>query len=209
MKTQRTIYHIVVDKSGSMGDCIPMTIEGYNEQVARIRELTAEFPEQDMQIGLTLFNGHVEHQFICQPATEAFLMNSNNYVPSGNTALLDAVGKSIALIDEKKAVSERQLPTTVVMVILTDGHENASRHYSLREVKEMIESRQESGSWTFSYLGATLDAVDIAERMSIKRTNSVSFEKESMKEAVWHRLSDSMHKYYLKKNLGEDLSDLL
>ena len=208
MKTQRTIYHIVVDKSGSMGDCIPMTIEGYNEQVARIRELSAAFPEQDMQIGLTTFNGQVEHKFVCQPATEAYLMNSSNYVPSGNTALLDAIGKSIALIDEKKAASDHQLPTTVVMVILTDGYENASRHYQLKEVKEMIESRQESGSWTFSYLGATLDAVDIAEQMSIKRNNSVAFEKEGMKEAVWNKLSHSMHEYYIKKQKGQDLSDL-
>ena len=175
MKKQKTIYHLVVDKSGSMSDCITGTIEGFNEQLASIRNLGVEFPEQEMVIGLTTFNGRVEHKFVCAPPTEAYLMNRENYVPSGNTALLDAVGKSIALIDIQKAEAEKEMPTTVVMIILTDGYENCSRFYSHPQVQQMIECRQETGSWTFSYLGATLDAVEVAERLSIKSNNTISF----------------------------------
>ena len=173
MKKQKTIYHLVVDKSGSMSDCIPGTIEGFNEQIASIRLLGEEFPEQEMVVGLTTFNGRVEHKFVCAPPSDAYLMNRENYVPSGSTALLDAVGKSIALIDEKKAAAEMEMPTTVVMIILTDGYENCSKSFSHQEVQQLIERRQETGSWTFSYLGATLDAVDVAERLSIKRNNSI------------------------------------
>ena len=53
MKTQKTIYHILVDKSGSMADCIDQTINGFNEQIAKIREMELEFPEQQMTIGPT------------------------------------------------------------------------------------------------------------------------------------------------------------
>jgi uncharacterized protein YegL len=208
MKKQKTIYHLVVDKSGSMSDCIAGTIEGFNEQVASIRNLGVEFPEQEMVIGLTTFNGRVEHKFVCAPPTEAYLMNRENYVPSGSTALLDAVGKSIALIDEQKAAAEKEMPTTVVMIILTDGHENCSKYYSHPEVQQMIESRQATGNWTFSYLGATLDAVDVAERLSIKRNNTISFDKREIKTQIWDRVSISMRDYNLKKMRGEDLSDL-
>ena len=208
MKKQKTIYHLVVDKSGSMSDCISGTIEGFNEQLASIRNLGVEFPEQEMVIGLTTFNGRVEHKFVCAPPTEAYLMNRENYVPSGSTALLDAIGKSIALIDEQKAAAEKEMPTTVVMIILTDGYENCSRFYSHPQVQQMIECRQETGSWTFSYLGATLDAVDVAERLSIKRNNSISFDKRDIKTQIWDRVSSSMRDYNLKKMKGEDLSDL-
>lgn len=208
MKKQKTIYHLVVDKSGSMSDCITGTIEGFNEQLASIRNLGVEFPEQEMVIGLTTFNGRVEHKFVCAPPTEAYLMNRENYVPSGSTALLDAVGKSIALIDEQKAAAEKEMPTTVVMIILTDGHENCSKYYSHAEVQQMIQCRQETGSWTFSYLGATLDAVDVAERLSIKRNNTISFDKRDIKTQIWDRVSSSMRDYNLKKMKGEDLSDL-
>ena len=208
MKKQKTIYHLVVDKSGSMSDCIAGTIEGFNEQVASIRNLGVEFSEQEMVIGLTTFNGRVEHKFVCAPPTEAYLMNRENYVPSGSTALLDAVGKTIALIDEQKAAAEKEMPTTVVMIILTDGHENCSKYYSHPEVQHMIESRQATGNWTFSYLGATLDAVDVAESLSIKRSNSISFDKSEIKTKVWNRVSISMRDYNLKKMRGEDLSDL-
>ena len=208
MKKQKTIYHLVVDKSGSMSDCIPGTIEGFNEQIASIRLLGEEFPEQEMVVGLTTFNGRVEHKFVCAPPSDAYLMNRENYVPSGSTALLDAVGKSITLIDEQKAAAEMEMPTTVVMIILTDGYENCSKSFSHQEVQQLIERRQETGSWTFSYLGATLDAVDVAERLSIKRNNSISFDKRDIKREVWDKVSSSMRLYNYKKLNGEDLSDL-
>jgi len=75
-------------------------------------------------------------------------------------------------------------------------------------VQQMIQCRQEPGSWTFSYLGATLDAVDVAERLSIKRNNSISFDKRDIKTQIWDRVSSSMRDYNLKKMKGEDLSDL-
>ncbi len=208
MKKKKTIYHILVDKSGSMSDCISGTIEGFNEQIASIRRLGEEFPEQEMVIGLTTFNGRVEHKFVCKAASEAYLMNTQNYVPSGSTALLDAIGQTIALIDEEKAVAENEMPTTVVMIILTDGYENSSKSYSHAEVQQMIERRQETGSWTFSYLGATLDAVNVAEKLSIKRNNSISFDKAKIKTEIWDRMSSSLRDYSYKKEMNQDLSDL-
>ena len=44
MQKQKTIYHLIVDKSGSMGDCIEQTISGFNEQVSKIQQLGVKWP---------------------------------------------------------------------------------------------------------------------------------------------------------------------
>jgi hypothetical protein len=177
MKTQKTIYHILVDKSGSMTDCIEQTINGFNEQIAKIKEMELEFPEQLMTIGLTTFNTQVDHLYYMKPIAHAYTMNNENYMPSGSTAMLDAMAETMKELSRLQEQSNNEIQTTVVMVILTDGYENASRHYTLKNVKEMVEERESLGTWTFSFLGATLDAVDVAEQMSIRRENSIAFEK--------------------------------
>ena len=208
MKTQKTIYHILVDKSGSMSDCIDQTINGFNEQIAKIREMVLEFPEQLMTIGLTTFNIRVSHLYYMKPVEHAYKMDERNYQPDGSTAMLDAMAETMKELSLLQQQSNEQIPTTVVMVILTDGYENASRRYTLKNVKEMVEEREASGTWTFSFLGATLDAVDVAEQMSIRRENSISFEKRDMQGEVWDRLDFSMRGYYDKKRKGEDIRKL-
>jgi hypothetical protein len=208
MKTQKTIYHILVDKSGSMSDCIDQTINGFNEQINKIKELELEFPEQLMTIGLTTFNSYIDHKYFMEPTSSAYMMNRENYIPDNMTAMLDGMGETMVKLSDLQRISNREMPTTVVMVILTDGHENSSTRYSLRNIKEMIEEREATGTWTFSFLGATLDAVDVAESMSIRRDNSIAFSKASMKNEVWDKLGDSMKSYYDKKRKGEDIRKL-
>lgn len=205
MKTQKTIYHLVVDKSGSMHDCIEQTVNGFNEQISRIKEMESEFPEQEISIGLTTFNHSVDHIYYMRQLAGAYKMTFENYIPNGSTAMLDAMAETMLRLSTHQEESNKQLPTTIVMVILTDGYENASTKYTLKNVKEMVEAREASGTWTFSFLGATLDAVDVAEKMSIPRENSVAFHKASMKDSVWDRLNDSMRGYYDRKRKGEDL----
>ena len=72
----------------------------------------------------------------------------------------------------------------------------------------MISALEETGNWTFSFIGATLDAEDVAARMAIKRQNSFSFSKQSMKNEVWDKVSDSVHSYLDKKRSGKDLGNL-
>jgi hypothetical protein len=103
--------------------------------------------------------------------------------------MLDAMAETLKELNKLQQQSNNEIPTTVVMVILTDGYENASRRYTLKNVKEIVEEREATGTWTFSFLGATLDAVDVAEQMSISRENSIAFEKGGMKEEVWDRLN--------------------
>jgi hypothetical protein len=205
MKTRKTIYHLIVDKSGSMMDCVDSTINGFNEQVNRIKDKALEFTEEDITMGLTTFNDNVNHLYYRQNPKEMVLLNYENYRPSGGTALLDAVGETISEIERQ--ISTNLIATTVIVVILTDGYENASKKYNLVNIRNMISKLEETGKWTFSFIGATLDAVDVAASMAIKSQNSFSFEKTQMKSAVWDKLNKSVSSYFNKKSENRNLNN--
>jgi hypothetical protein len=205
MKTRKTIYHLIVDKSGSMMDCLDSTINGFNEQVNSIKGKALEFTEEDITMGLTTFNDNVNHLYYRQNPKEMVLLNYENYRPSGGTALLDAVGETISEIERQ--ISTNLIATTVIIVILTDGYENASKKYNLVNIRNMISKLEETGKWTFSFIGATLDAVDVAASMAIKSQNSFSFEKTQMKSAVWDKLNKSVSSYFNKKSENRNLNN--
>jgi len=207
MKKQRTIYHLIVDRSGSMSDCIEATINGYNEQLNRIRAMQTEFPDQDIRMGLTMFNTHIDMQAVAKDLKNATSLSRKNYVPDGGTALYDAIGQSVLHLEESFG-RQSDIPATFVIVVLTDGYENSSNLFNLQQIRSLIERLEATEKWTFSFIGATLDAVEVAQTMAIKANNSYSFEKESMKAEVWDKLSDSMQVYFNKKSRGEKLSDL-
>lgn len=208
MKKQKTIYHMILDKSGSMSDCIPNTLEGYNEQILKIRELEKKYPEQEICLGLTTFNNEICHLSFQRPPSTARLLNSENYRPDGSTALLDAIGLVIRQLEKDVEAQQREYDTTVVVVILTDGHENASRQFRLSDISQMISRLEETGKWTFSFIGATLDAVDVAQSMAIKARNSYAFDKSDIKGRVFENLSMSMDTYLDKKRKGGNLDNL-
>jgi len=207
MKKQRTIYQLIVDRSGSMGNCIDATINGYNEQLNRILSMKEEFPEQEILMGLTLFNDTIKLKAVAENLNHATRLNRENYVPDGSTALYDAIGKTVLHLEEM-AARNSDIPTTFVVVVLTDGYENSSNFFNLHQIRHLISRLESTGKWTFSFIGATLDAVEVAEKMAFKANNSFSFDKREMKSAVWYKLSGSMHHYFSKKRTGKDLSDL-
>ena len=207
MKTQRTVYHLIIDKSGSMSDCIDATINGFNDQLNKIRSLELEYPEQEILIGLTTFNDEVENHFVLQNLSVLTTFSRKNYRPNGSTALFDAIGQTCLMLEERNRLDQK-IPTTHVIVILTDGHENSSRNFNLGQIRSLIERLEKTEAWTFSFIGATLDAVEVAVSMSIKSQNSFAFEKHSMKSEVWDKLSNSMSSYAKKKSLGERFDDL-
>lgn len=203
MKSQKTIYHLIVDRSGSMGNCTENTITGFNEQIMHIRRLEEQYPEQELTIGLTLFNNHIKHLLFQSAPLAAPLLTTESYQPGGSTSLLDAIGSTTLNLEKAQKEANHLIPTTVVIVIITDGHENSSREFSLVDIRALISKLEATGNWTFSFLGATLDAVDVAESMNINRNNSAQFQRRTMKEGVWNKLSDSMSSYSEKKRTGK------
>ena len=208
MKNKKTLYHFVVDKSGSMSNCIETTIAGFNSQLETIVQLQNAFPEQDFMASLTIFDNTVETIF-SQVGIKYFTsLNYANYCPNGSTALLDAIGMSINEIRIKNETYIISDEMSVVMVILTDGMENASRQFTYHQIAATIKSLEETEKWTFTFLGADIDAMHTSKMLNIREENVISFDKDDMNNMM-NDVSEGMRQYSFSKNEGKTKKDFL
>ena len=112
-------------------------------------------------------------------------------VPRGNTALLDAVGRAIVETGERLSkMNEADRPALVVVVIITDGQENASKEFSRTKIKEMISHQQSAYKWQFTYLGANQDA--FAEAGSLGIQGAAAPTTNHTQRAAWGSTSANM-----------------
>jgi hypothetical protein len=104
-------------------------------------------------------------------------LDSKTYVPRGMTALLDAVGRTVDAVGVRlAATAEAERPSKVIVAILTDGMENASRNYTSARVAEMIRHQQEKYNWEFIFLAANQDAIAVAGALSIQAKDAIAFD---------------------------------
>lgn len=208
MKNKKTLYHFVLDKSGSMNDCRETTIIGFNKQLETIKQLQKEFSEQKFEISLTIFDNDVEHVFTHMNISAFENLTHAMYIPGGCTALLDAIGESINKI---RIANETQIlnnEMSVIMVILTDGMENASREFTYHNIANTIKTLEQTEKWTFTFLGADIDAIHTSKMLNIREENVVSFNKGDMSEMM-NELSNGMRHYSQSKAVGITKKDFL
>lgn len=167
----KTSITIILDKSGSMSSCIQDTIGGYSTFLEEQQKLPGE-----CDISLIQFSNETIFTYKSIDIKDAPKLSLENYRPSGGTALLDAVGKAISEKGkELSELSEDQRPGKVIMVIITDGEENASKAYTYEKIKEMIEHQTQKYNWIFTFLGANLDATSTAASIGIASGSSLDF----------------------------------
>ena len=209
MKNKTTHYLIILDKSGSMQDCKDQAMSSYNEQLQSIQNLQKEFPEQDFTLSLTVFNNFTDHLYFSANPKKAGKLDDMNYKPNGMTALYDAIGSSVSKLQHKvgKAVSNDL--ANVVVVIITDGYENSSRTHSYKDISSLIKELESTGKYTFSYLGSTLDSVEIAQNLNIKRKNAMKFDKEDYKMTTTVLNKSYKAMAMKKRNSEENYDDFL
>ena len=149
----------ILDESGSMYSGINDTIGGFNSYVAEIKGKP--------KFTLTKFGGKdgtvIPYKNV--KLSKVKPLTKDTYVPYGNTPLLDAIGKTIASLKGKRKV---------LMVIQTDGEENASVEFTGEQIKEMIEKKQKIG-WAFVFIGADIDAFSISRSFGISAGNVGSY----------------------------------
>lgn len=208
MKNKKTLYHFVLDKSGSMGNCRETTIIGFNNQLETIKQLQNEYPEQEFEVSLTIFDDNVDHVFSHVNLKAFENLTSAMYIPNGCTALLDAIGQSINQIRISNETQILNNEMSVVMVILTDGMENASREFTYHQIARTIKSLEQTEKWTFTFLGADIDAVHTSKMLNIREENVVSFNKKDM-HTMMNEISDGMRHYSQSKSMGETKKDFL
>lgn len=170
MNKDLTEVVFIIDESGSMYGLEADTVGGFNSTVDKQKKL-----EGECLVSTVMFNtrSRVIHDRVNIKSIEK--MTDNDYRPSGSTALNDALGDAISHIKMvHRYIREEDIPSKTMFVITTDGMENASRKYSLSEVKKMIEERKEKG-WEFVFLAANIDAAETARSYGIDADSCVDY----------------------------------
>jgi Mg-chelatase subunit ChlD len=163
---------VIIDRSGSMGSVRDDAIGAFNT-------FLSDRQKSDPDALMTLVQFDHEYEVITNgvPIREVRPLNHETYIPRGDTALLDAVGKTIGSIESRSHAAH-----AILVALLTDGQENASREWRADQVRELIREREAKG-WDFYYLSAKLSAFKDGRSMGIDPRKISYYKKEGMKEA--------------------------
>ena len=202
MKNTTTYYQFILDVSGSMSNIRFETIESYNAHLRQIQTLKKDHPNQEFLVSLCLFNNHVISVFEDVSLEKIKLITPEDYIPLGSTALLDAIGKCTYRIKQEHGKQIDADEASVVTIIITDGEENASRVFNFQEISRMISDLEKTENWTFTFLGAEINAELLGKMLSIKRQNTKTFMKDEIHNTM-SEISHSMKAYACHKERGE------
>lgn len=166
------LTHLVflLDRSGSMQSIASDIIGGFEAFVAEQRTgeglCTATLAQFDNEYEV-VYRGIAVGQV---PPLALF--------PRGMTALHDSMGKLITeTAAEINVLPEDDKPGTVIVAIMTDGLENASREWRGADIKALVEQQTNDHGWEFLYMGADQDAVEVGRGLGIKDGQSITYAK--------------------------------
>ena len=187
------------DHSGSMSDSLKdddgkylekrkseLALTNHNEHLTTLKKES----DENMETFLTVieFDNEIKVKYDNIPIQDVEL--SKGYWTGGSTALYDAIGYGIGLI-EKRLQDDKRKNKAVLVLVETDGEENASKEYGGEEgrqkLRDKIKELEDSGRWTFTFLGAGLDE---------KFIGNIGFASGNiMATARSHNLNDTVHAY--------------
>ncbi len=159
MRTDYAALALVVDRSGSM-QSIASDVAG------SVKQFIGDQKKNSGKTSLTVAQFdhlyEVVYDFVDIQAVDEEKF-AKDYQPRGSTALLDAIGRTtLGLKQNLDNMAPADRPNKVVVAVITDGLENASKEFNISQIKDMIK-QQEALGWDFMFMGATLDTINIAK----------------------------------------------
>jgi hypothetical protein len=173
--SDKTHVCMILDRSGSMGTCRESTIDAVNQYLLEAR---ADDALKEADFNLTIFDSQSIDTIRTGPIKAASDITTEEYVPRATTPLYDAIGRGIDTLDGNGA-------DKAVLVVVTDGYENASRKHGIDSIKELLKTRQDKG-WLVVFLGAGLDAAQqgIGIGISLAKIANIGTDKASLSAAM-------------------------
>ena len=167
----RTLIAVLLDRSGSMETVKSDTEGGFNAFIDAQRAEPGE-----ARVTLAQFDTQYDVVYADRPIADVPRLSLQ---PRGGTALYDSLGKLITDVGaDLAALAEDQRPGTVIVVVLTDGHEHSSREWSHAAVTAAIARQESEYSWDFVFLGANMDAVAIGTSLGFAADKSMTWRTE-------------------------------
>jgi len=187
MRENLTEIVFILDRSGSMSGLESDTIGGFNSMIAKQQK-----EEGEAIVSTVLFDDETDVIHDRVAIGEVKKLTEEDYYVRGCTALLDAVGGAIHHIGNvHKYAREEDRPAKTLFVITTDGLENASRHYSFKDVKKLIKRQQEKYNWEFIFLGANIDAIEVAGNMGISKDRAANYNCDEVGTALNYQVLEA------------------
>lgn len=160
----------ILDRSGSMSGLESDTIGGFNHFLD-----TQQKEEGEAVLSTILFDHETKVLHDRCPVRAVRPLTEREYVPRGSTALLDALGGTLRHVWKNQGQLRREYrPGKTIVMIITDGYENSSHQYSLRQVQDLIHRCKKAG-WEFLFLGANMDAVAAATRLGMEEDDAANY----------------------------------
>lgn len=166
---EKTHIICILDRSGSMASIIDDSIGGFNTFLNEQKKLPDE-----ATITVALFDDKYDLIYDNVDIKKAKELTKNEWMPRGTTALYDAIGKTINSEKQKLNKLGINKPAKVLVCIVTDGYENASREYSKDNIKTLIKE-SENDDWNFIYLAANQDAMTVGDSFGVSAGNTFTY----------------------------------
>jgi len=172
-----TVIEFLLDETGSMNRYKSAVIGGFNTFLSEQKATPG-----DCRFSLTKFDtSGIKTPYVDLDLAIVPNLNTDTFIPGSNTNLRDSIGQRIQAIETRLAKWDTK--PNVLMIVMTDGDDNGSRHFSEPAIASMLASKMEQG-WTFVYLGADQNATVIASRLGFLPDNIKSFASSEMEETM-------------------------
>ena len=150
MKDKKIHVCFVIDESGSMYDSVGDVIGGFKRTIDEQKNVK----DGECVVSLYTFASDVKQLYLGKNLED---VEDLDYHPGGMTKLLDGIGTAIDQVGKWLSdMDENERPSKNLVVIITDGEENYSTEYKLKDIKDKIKHQETKYNWSFVYLGNDL-----------------------------------------------------
>ena len=189
----------IMDRSGSMSGKVADAVGGFNSTLDIMRQNKEE--NTVINVSVKLFDNQEELLIRSLPLADVRPLQEHQFIPRGQTALLDAMGNTLTYFMEKKLKYPDAYDCCTIYVV-TDGLENCSQNFTKQRVKELVENADEKYNIKVIYLAANQDAILEASNIGISASQAMNYSETPENIAVAFRsLSQMVERHRTGENV--------